>query len=245
MAAGAGSWRALVNPASRTIEPRLAGGGFLPGFDPASGAGYVEGSAAQYAWLVPHDPAGLFASMGGERAARARLDRHLLRLNAGPRSTYAFLGNEPGLGTPWLYDWLGRPDRTQGVVRRALLRLYAPTPGGLPGNDDGGTMSAWWALAALGMYPAVPGTDLLALGSPLFPRVSLRLPGGTLRLYAPRAAPRRPYVRRLRLNGRSWPRPWLRFGRLARGAVLRWDLAARPTGWGRGPRMVPPSSGGR
>jgi predicted alpha-1,2-mannosidase len=244
VAEGARSWRRLVNPASRTIEPRLAGGGFMPGFDPASGLGYVEGSGAQYAWLVPHDPAGLFASMGGARAARARLDRLFLRLNAGPRSIHAFLGNEPGLGTPWLYDWLGRPDRTQRVVRRALLRLYAPTPGGMPGNDDGGTMSAWWAFGALGMYPAVPGTDVLALGSPLFPRVSVRIPGGTLRLYAPPAARGRPYVRGLRVDGRPWPRPWLRFGRLARGAVLRWDLAATPGGWGRSPRLRPPSFGG-
>ena len=64
----------------------------------------------------------------------------------------------------------------------------------MPGNDDGGTMGAWWVFGALGMYPAVPGTDVLALGSPLFPRVTVRLPRGTLRIEAPRAAPGRPYV---------------------------------------------------
>ena len=73
----AGTWRTLVNPASRTIQPRLAAGAFMPGFTPAGEASYVEGSGSQYSWLVPHDPAGLFASMGGPRCG-AGAARHLL-----------------------------------------------------------------------------------------------------------------------------------------------------------------------
>ena len=63
----AGTWRTLVNPSSRTIQPRLAGGAFMPGFSPADEVSYVEGSGAQYSWLVPHDPAGLFASWAAAR----------------------------------------------------------------------------------------------------------------------------------------------------------------------------------
>jgi predicted alpha-1,2-mannosidase len=239
----AGTWRTLVNAASRSIQPRLADGAFMPGFTPAADDSFVEGSGAQYAWLVPHDPAGLFASMGGTAAARSRLDGFFEELNAGPESEHAFLSNEPNLGTPWLYDWLGRPDRAQSVVRRALLELYAPGPAGMPGNDDGGTMGAWWVFGALGMYPAVPGTDVLALGSPLFPRVTVRLPRGTLRIEAPRAAPARPYVRSLALDGRAWKRPWLRYGRLSGGATLRYGLGAKPTAWGSAARLAPPSYG--
>ena len=233
----------LVNPASRSIQPRLAGGAFMPGFSPASDDSFVEGSGAQYAWLVPHDPAGLFASMGGAAAARTRLDGFFEELNAGPESEHAFMSNEPNLGTPWLYDWLGRPDRAQSVVRRALLELYGPGPAGMPGNDDGGTMGAWWVFGALGMYPAVPGTDVLALGSPLFPRVTVRLPRGTLRIEAPRAAPGRPYVRSLALDGRTWKQPWLRYRRLSGGAKLRFALGGKPTAWGSAARLAPPSYG--
>ncbi|MBN1530349.1 MAG: GH92 family glycosyl hydrolase [Thermoleophilaceae bacterium] len=239
----AGTWRRLVNPGSRTIQPRLASGAFMPGFTPAAGDSYVEGSGAQYSWLVPHDPAGLFASMGGRAAARARLDRFFEELNGGPESEHAFMSNEPNLGVPWLYDWLGRPDRTQDVVRRTLLDLYGPGPAGMPGNDDGGTMSAWWVFGALGLYPAVPGTDVLALGSPLFPRVTVRLPRGTLRILAPRAAPGRPYVRSLRLGGGAWKRPWLRYRQLARGGELRFALGGRPSSWGSGAGLAPPSFG--
>ena len=201
----------------------------------------MEGSQAQYSWLVPHDPAGLFASMGGRAAALARLDSFFTELNAGPASEHAFLSNEPTLGTPWLYDWLGRPDSTQRVVRRALLELYGPGPDGLAGNDDGGTMGAWWVFGALGMYPAVPGTDVLALGSPLFPHVAIRLPRGTLRIDAPRAAPGRPYVRALAVDGRTWRSPWLRYRRISGGAQLRFDLGAKATRWGSAPGLAPPS----
>jgi predicted alpha-1,2-mannosidase len=240
----AGGWRRLVEPRLRTIVPRFADGRFLAPFVSAGGNGFVEGNGAQYAWLVPHDPAGLAASMGGRSAARARLDRFFTLLNAGPAWPFAFLGNEPGLGTPWLYDWLGAPWKTQRVVRRALLELYRPTPGGLPGNDDGGAMSAWWVLGALGLYPAVPGADVLALGSPLFERATLRLGDARVTIAAPRASRGRPYVRALRVAGRPWTKPWLRFARLRRARRIDVRLAATPDRrWGAARAEAPPSLG--
>jgi predicted alpha-1,2-mannosidase len=238
----AGTWRRLVHPEQRAVQPRFADGRFLPGAGPATEDGFVEGNAAQYAWMVPHDPAGLAASMGGRRAAARRLDDFFERLNAGPHEPFAFLGNEPGLGTPWLYDWLGAPWKAQRVVRRALLELYRPTPGGMPGNDDGGTMSAWWVLGALGLYPAVPGSDVLALGSPLFERATLRLGGDRVTISAPAAAPARPYVRGLALGGRPWGRPWLRMAELRRAGRLAFALGARPDRrWGAASGSAPPS----
>ena len=215
------NWRRLFNPASGMLEPRYADGRFPSPYDNLAGAGFVEGNSAQYTWMVPHDPAGLIARLGGRVRTAARLDRFLRRLNAGPGGTHAdhaLLGNEPTLGTPWLYDWAGRPYRTQAVVRRALLALYDTSPDGYPGNDDLGTLSAWYVWGALGLYPAVPGVGVLALGSPLFARAVVRLPHRRRALIrAARAATsgagkqrqrqiadqprRRPYVQSLRLDG--------------------------------------------
>ncbi len=143
---------------------------------------------------------------------------------------------------PWLYDWAGQPHRTQSLVRRALLELYDASPSGLPGNDDLGAMASWWVLSALGLYPAVPGTDLLALNSPLFPHSRVRTGSGVVRIDAPRAAPGRPYVHGLRLKGRGWPRAWLRYRSLARGARLLFDLRGRPDPrFGAAPAQAPPS----
>ena len=161
-------------------------------------------------------------------------------LNAGAGGTHtdhALLGDEPTLGTPWLYDWLRRPWKTQEAVRRGL-RLYSPTPAGYPGNDDLGTLSAWYVLGALGMYPAQPGTGTLALASPLFEHAAVRLAHGrTLRIEGGG-----PYVRSLSLNGHPHRRPWLSFCEIAGGGTLDYATSTHPTRWGqRG--QLPPSYG--
>jgi predicted alpha-1,2-mannosidase len=229
------NWRRLFNPTSRAIEPRFADGSFPRPYDRLSGGGFVEGNSVQYTWLVPQDPAGLFAAMGGRRAAARRLSRFLRVLNAGPGGTHAdhaLLGNEPTLHTPWLFDWLGMPYRTQAAVRRGLS-LYGPTPAGYPGNDDLGTLSAWYVFAALGLYPEVPGSDLLALSSPLFRRAEIRLPHRRRAVVS--TAGRGVYVQSLRLGGRPHDRPWTTYGELARGADLSYRLGPRPNRrWGSG-----------
>ena len=239
-----GFWRNVFDDGTRYVRPRSSSGPFVPPPDPAGTDGFAEGSSAQYTWLVPQDPAGLFAALGGRDAAVARLDEFFTELNAGPASRHAFLGNEPNLHVPWLYNWLGRPDGTQRIVRRGLLELFSATPGGYPGNDDLGAMSAWYVLGALGLYPAIPGTDVIALSGPLFPRADVRLGGGTLRIRAAGAMPGRPYVKSLRRNGRPFAKPWLRFGSLRCGARLDYRMAgtARPWGSGVTPPSFPPGS---
>ncbi|OJU95865.1 MAG: hypothetical protein BGO23_09820 [Solirubrobacterales bacterium 67-14] len=240
-----GNWRNLVNPASRAIEPRMADGSFMPGVTPSTENGFVEGSSAQYGWFVPQDLAGRFATLGGREAALAKLDEFFTELNAGPGSPYAFLGNEPTLQTPWIYNWLGRPAKAQSIVRRAQLGLYGPGPGGLPGNDDGGTMSAWFVLSALGLSPVIPGTDVMPLGSPLFPAATLKLARGKVKVRAKNAARGRPYVKGLRINGHKWKQPWIHLRRLQRGASLGWTLGSKPGHWGRAANLAPPSYGDR
>jgi predicted alpha-1,2-mannosidase len=236
------NWRKLFRRDHGFVEPRYSDGKWVAGLRPGSKRGFVEGDGAQYTWFVPHDPAGLFAALGGRAQASARLDRFFTRLNAGPYSAFAFLGNEPSLGVPWLYDWLGRPYRTQGVVRDALLSLWSLSPGGMPGNDDGGTMSAWWVWGALGMYPAVPGEDLLALGSPLFPSARLSTGRGTVTISAPAAGASRPFVSAATLGGNALSRPWVRFGELLRAGSLGFALGGSPdTSWGAAPADAPPS----
>jgi predicted alpha-1,2-mannosidase len=244
----AGNWRNVYDPASGLMQPRAAAtGAFVP--VPATGGdGFVEGSAEQYTWFVPQDVAGLTTALGGADTARARLDRFFTELNAGAESDHAFLGNEPTLLTPLLYDWLGRPAAGAGIVRKALLGLYHPTPGGFPGNDDGGQMSAWYVLGALGLSPAVPGTGVLALSGPLFPHARLTLAGGrTVELSAPQASRTNPYINAVTVDGRAYTSTWLPFERLTQGRNTRiaFTLSADPAqAWGTGADAAPPSYGG-
>ena len=211
-------WKKLHNPATGHLQPRMADGTFPDHFDPAGSEGFVEGSAAQYRWLVPYDIAGLSAALGGDAASCDALDRFFEHLNDGPESVHAYMGNEPTALTPWIYDWLGRPERAQETVRRILLELYDCTPAGYPGNDDIGHMSAWYVFAAIGMYPAIAGTDVLALASPLFQQIDLRLRDRRISIRAPHASRRRPFVRTLRVNGKLHARTWLKYQNLRDGA---------------------------
>jgi predicted alpha-1,2-mannosidase len=248
-----GNWRNLLNPRSRQIEPRFEDGAFVPGYDNLRGAGFAEGNSVQYTWMVPQDPAGLIAAIGGRASAAARLDRFLRKLNGGAGATHAdhaLLGNEPNLNVPWLYDWMRQPYKAQAAVRRAL-RLYDASPDGYPGNDDLGTLSSWYVLGALGLYPEVPGVGVLAIGSPLFGRAVVHLAGGRkLRILAStrrRLAPSKaPYIQAMRLDGRPHGKPWTTFCALARGATLVYQLGARPNrAWGASAAALPPSFGTR
>jgi len=266
------NWRNLFNPQSGYVEPRYEDGAFSPRYDNLRGSGFVEGNSVQYTWMVPHDPAGLFAAMGGRARAAGRLDRFLRKLNGSGGATHtshALLGNEPNLNAPWLHNWTRRPFETQEAVRRALLTLYSTSPSGYPGNDDLGTLSSWYVFGALGLYPEVPGVGLLAIGSPLFRQATVHLGNGRkLRIAAsafgvsepkrgkgrkrgkprivPISLPKAPYIQGMRFNGHPYGQPWTTFCALARGADLTYRLGARPNrAWGDSAAALPPSFGPR
>ncbi|MEU6130360.1 GH92 family glycosyl hydrolase [Saccharopolyspora sp. NPDC047091] len=238
------NWQNLVNPDSGWIQPRKADGSW-PEFDLAQQDGYVEGNAAQYAWMVPFDHAGLFDRMGGNEQAGARLDEFFAELNAGPEEPHAYLGNEPSANTPWAYAYAGQPHKTQDVVRRSLTELFSAEPDGLVGNDDLGQMSSWSVWAALGMYPEAPGRSDLVLASPLFPSISIdRGNGTTITVNAPDASQDAKYVQDLSVNGERTGKPWLSERFVAEGGTLDYTLGTEPnTGWGSAPEDAPPSFG--
>jgi predicted alpha-1,2-mannosidase len=240
--ARSGDWEKLYDPSAGYLEPRDADGAFVSGAGATETDDFVEGDAAQYTWMVPYDLAALFDEMGGRAQASARLDSFFKQLNSGPDSISAFLGNEPTLETPWEYDWLGQPFKTQAVIRRALLTLYGPGPAAYPGNDDLGEMSSWYVFGALGLYPEIPGTPILALGSPLFPRAVIDVDGHQVTIGAPKASDKTPFVRGLTINRHVVRRPWITYSTLAKGADLTYRLAAHPSrGWAASTNATPPS----
>ena len=196
------NWKKLYDPSTGYIQPRDSAGKWVEDVTPYSRAGFTEGSASQYTWMVPFDLKGLVKLMGGRHAVIDRLNRYFIHLNAGDTSPFAFMGNEPCEGDPWVYDYAGAPWLTQRVVRRIQDKLFTDSPSGIPGNDDGGALSSWYVFSALGMYPLVPGVGMYVLGSPLFPKAVLHLKDGTVTIIGNGAAPGSPYVRSVEVNGR-------------------------------------------
>ena len=161
--------------------------------------------------------------IGGKAAFVAWLD-HLFDGHYDP-------GNEPDILAPYLYLYAGRPDKTADTLRKILAEAYHPTRRGLPGNDDAGTMSAWYVWNAIGLYPNA-GQPFYYIGSPLFTKAVLRLEGGkTFTVSAPNASDANRYVVAARLNDKPLDRAWLSHDEIAKGGVLELDIAAQPGTW--------------
>ena len=212
-------------------------------FTPATGAGFVEGSAAQYVWMVPFNEAGLFANMGGRDKAAGRLDRFFYNAAGAPAVTnagplHAELNNEPSIETPWLYDFVGQPWKTQQLVREVLNTLWVDAPRGIPGNDDLGEMSSWAVFACMGLYPEIPGRAEFVLASPSFRRITVHRPGGDVHIEADQASPAAFYVSGVEVDGKASSRTWLPESFTLNGGTLRFKLGTTPDrGWGYGPEM--------
>lgn len=176
-------WQNVYNPETGWMQGRSADGSWIPlvnehGWDPV----YTEGNARQYVWMVPHDPEGLFAAMGGDDTAVERLTEFFeeAAIDAeddviGLPEEWYWHGNEIDLHAPWMFAFAGRPDLTRTWVRWVLDTWYGTGADGLAGNDDGGTLSAWAVWAHLGLYP-MAGTDRYVLGWPSFDRIELERP---------------------------------------------------------------------
>ncbi|MEM6104884.1 GH92 family glycosyl hydrolase [Mycobacterium sp. 050272] len=245
-------WQNLFNPTTRYVSPRNQMGFFSegPGFVDSPSAfgqiGYDEGNAEQYLWWVPHNVAGLVTALGGRQTVASRLDRFTRKLNEGPNEPYLWVGNEPGFGVPWLYNYLGQPWKTQLTVDR-VRGLFGPTPDGAPGNDDLGALSSWYVWAALGLYPETPGTPTLTLNAPLFDRIVIRLPAGnSIRISAPGASgPNHlKYISSLTVDGKPTDRTFVPDSIVRTGGDLVFSLAVHPDmDWGVDNDSAPPSFG--
>ena len=169
------SWKNLYNPQTGWLQSRNADGSWKP-----LGEDWRESTYKNYFWMVPYDLAGLIETMGGKAAAEKRLDEFFVRLDAGYNDPWFASGNEPSFHIPWVYNWLGRPDKTSKVINRILNEQYTSAPDGLPGNDDLGTMGAWYVFACTGLYPMIPGVGGFTLSTPVFDKVVIHLKHGDI-----------------------------------------------------------------
>jgi predicted alpha-1,2-mannosidase len=241
-------WRNTYNPRATATEgyqaARRADGSWQAGFSPPTDVGFAQGSSATYTWMVPQNVAGLAAVMGGRAAAVERLDRFF----HDEQGNWAVLGgdplrydptNEPGIHIPWLYNGLGQPARTQATVRHIMDTAYGVGPGGLPGNDDLGTMSAWYVFSAIGLFPQTPGRAEMLLSSPVFHRVVVERSNG-VRLAVSATGESDAYVHAARLDGHTRTRSWLPESFVRDGGTLSLTLGAAPHAtWGTAPGDLP------
>ena len=262
------SWRNLFDASQPqpVMRPRNADGtwanptdlGVTTTYDPMLQDGWQEGTGYQWTWLVPQNPPALAAAMGGTAAAVSRLDQFfgtpatseaapavpVAQDEAGLFGVYYVgnqyaPGNETDLQAPWFYDFLGAPASTQRVVH-AAAQLFTDNPYGLPGNDDAGTMSSWYVLAAIGLYQVTPGLGVWELSSPMFATVHVP---GVGDIAAPGAGPAAEYVGSAQLGSSPLNRDWVSTDELVSGRGLSYVLTPTPGAWATASGATPPVVG--
>ena len=243
-------WRNVFNPAATAdggyVQDRNADGGWAP-FDPSDTDAFVEGSGAQYLWMLPFNVRGLADALGGNGRTNQRLDAFFHHADGSWALTksgglHAELDNEPSVFSPWVYDFTGQPWRTQETIREVLATLWSERPEGIPGNDDLGEMSSWYVWSAMGLYPGIPGRAELLLSTPLFSRVDVHRPGGDLVIDVDRESPEARYITALDVNGKAHAAPFLPESLALHGGRLRERVSTvADKQWGSATADAPPS----
>jgi predicted alpha-1,2-mannosidase len=230
-----------------------------PKFDGGMGGRdyYDENNGYTYTWDVAHDFNGLIALMGGAGNAAANLDQ-LFREPLG-RSKYEFqakfpdstsmagqfsMGNEPSFAIPYIYNRLGSPWKTQKRIRMVLESFFTDTLEGIPGDEDGGAMSAFAVFSMMGFYPVTPGIPIYDIGSPIFNKTTIHLKNGkTFEIVANQTSHENKYVESIHLNGKVLNQVWFRHADIVNGGRLELTMGDTPnTSLGTAAASLPPAS---
>lgn len=199
---------------------------------------YTEANSWQYSLYVPQDIAGLTSMLGG----KAKLEQWLDNLFTASKETsgrhqaditgligqYAH-GNEPSHHMAYLYNYADKPWKTQQRVAEILRTMYNNQPEGLSGNEDCGQMSAWYILSAMGFYPVTPGSNDYVLGSPVFPKTTLKLENGkTFVIEANNVSEENIYIQSVQLNGTAYHKNYIQHADLTKGGTLVIEMGKAP-----------------
>jgi predicted alpha-1,2-mannosidase len=161
------NWKNIFDWETGFMRPKKNGGWDKP-FDPREvNNNFTEGNSWQYSFFVPQDIEGMIQAYGGPEKFEAKLDE---MFNSESKTTgreqvdvtgligqYAH-GNEPSHHMAYLYNYVGKSEKTNQKVKYILDNFYTNTPDGLIGNEDCGQMSAWYVLSVMSEYPVCPGS---------------------------------------------------------------------------------------
>ncbi len=182
-----------------------------------------EGTYKNYFWMVPHNLETLIDTIGGKSVAEKRLDELFVRLDASYDDDWFAAGNEPDFQVPWIYNWTNSPNKTSKTIHRIFAEMYSSAANGLPGNDDLGSMGAWYVFASTGLYPIIPGVGGFSLNCPQFDEITFSFPEGKLSITG--GSIQKYYIRSVKLNGKPYSKRWIDWKDLKNGAKLEFTTS--------------------
>lgn len=247
-------YKNVFDPSTKFFRAKKNATWYEP-FDPYEvNFNYTEANAWQYRFSAQQDISGLIQLMGGPQQFENQLDSLFLTSSKTTGRNQADItgligqyvqGNEPSHHIAYLYNYIGKPWKTQQRVRQILDEQYSARPDGLSGNEDCGQMSAWYVLSAIGFYQVQPGSDTYVIGTPLFEKVRLHLDGKTFEINAPGVSPQKRYIQSASWNREPYRKSWFSYEDLTRapsvtdviGAelprdILTFSMGEKPSEWG-------------
>ena len=215
----AANYRNVVNPKTGYVQGRHSNGIFLNDDNAFKFVKFItEGAPCHYTWYVPHDVYGLMKCMGGKKKYAEKLDS---MFTAGRY----WHGNEPCHQIAYMFNYVGRPWRTQKEVRHIMESEYLDEPGGLSGNDDAGQMSAWYIFSAIGFYPVCPASPYYIIGSPSFTECTINLENGkSFKVIAKNASADNIYIQSAKLNGKKYELNYISHYDIMNGSIMEFIM---------------------
>ena len=255
-------YQQLYKPELGLMAPKTAEGEWVEPFDPiysgsfAGEAYFAEGNSWKYTWSVQHDVQGLINLMGGREKFIEKLNQLFVVSHRNDKLQFLAQmpdmtgligmyshGNEPCFHIPYLYNYAGQPWMTQYRVRQMMQMWYDTTPFGLSGDEDGGAMSAWYALSSIGLYSQCPGQPIWDIGSPLFEEAIINVGNGKqFIIESKNVSDQNKYIQSATLNGKPHNQAWIKHDDIMQGGKLVFQMGPRPNKeWASSPTVAPPS----
>lgn len=256
------NYKNVYNEKTQFFHPKDKDGNFIEPFDYKFSGGqgareyYGENNAWIYRWDVPHNVANLVEMMGGKDAFENNMEQ-MFREPLG-RSKFDFyaqlpdhtgnvgqfsMANEPSLHIPYLYNYVGKPWKTQKRIHELIHQWFRNDLMGVPGDEDGGGLSSFVVFSMLGFYPVTPGMPMYVIGSPFFESATINLENGKeVKIIAKNYSPKNKYIQSLKINGEVWNKTWFSHDNIKDGATLEFvmgDIANKQ--WASDEDSVPPS----
>jgi predicted alpha-1,2-mannosidase len=251
------NYKNIIDSTVGYIRARYSDGSWIEPFDPISEEDYLtrgtdfrprqnypyitEGTPMHWTWHVMHDPQGLIELLGGNEKFTEKLEYALERgadYNFGDWNPWYNQSNQPVMHAVYLFNDAGAPWKTQKWVRAIMNKSYGTGPDGMVGNDDVGTMSAWYVFSAMGFYPVAPGSLKYSVGSPVFDKITIHLPeylygGKDFTVIAENNSPENMYIQTATLDGEPLKRPWITHDDIKNGRTLKFIMGNSPNKqWG-------------
>lgn len=256
------NYHLLYNQDTKFFHPKDKNGNFVEPFDYRYSGGqgareyYGENNGWVYRWDVPHNVADLIKLMGGKESFVNELEStYSTPLGRNKFDFYAQLpdhtgnvgqfsmANEPSLHIPYLYNYAGQPWRTQKRIRTLLDQWFRNDLMGIPGDEDGGGMTAFIVFSQLGFYPVTPGLPMYVIGSPTFKTAKIKLASNkTFEIVCHNYSTENKYIQSAKLNGVDWNKSWFSHNELIKGGKLEFVMGEKPNKeWASNEKAIPPS----